>query len=72
MKSDLNDLKLLLIQDIGFAKEKLDEVQNMLMVVGKFLDSISEGDAINYTEFMNDEEYKVLIDLRDYYREKND
>ncbi len=72
MKSDLNDLKLLLTQDTGFTKEKLYEVQNMLMVVGKFLNSISDGVAINYTEFMNDEEYKVLIELRDYCREKND
>ena len=68
MKSDLMDLKLLLTQDLGFAKEKLDEVQKILLIVGKFLNSISTENAINYTELMNDKEYDTLIEVRDMFR----
>lgn len=68
MKSDLKDLKLLLTQDLGFAKEKLDEVQKILLIVGKFLNSISTENAINYTELMNDKEYDTLIEVRDMFR----
>lgn len=68
MKSDLMDLKLLLTQDLGFAKEKLDEVQKILLIVGKFLNSISSENAIDHTELMNDEEYNTLLEVRNLYR----